>query len=345
MKPERIIDSAAMKRTNIQLRPLILILVFLGFCCSAFAQQANPADATATSQAMQIPEVFFNPVLYLFLMISGILLATIYVLSNAVKSLSRTIAGPAAEAHEMASVVVQTKKGHATWTKISMALTRSIPLEQEKDVMLDHDYDGIRELDNQLPPWWKWLFYVTIVFSFVYIIYYHASGTDKAQLAEYRNAMHDAEVAHAERMKTAVGIINDANVSCLSDNVSLAEGGDIFIKNCVACHGDKAQGNVGPNLTDEFWIHGGGIHNLFRTITEGVPAKGMISWKNQLAPAQIQKVASFVLSLAGTNPAGAKAPQGDKWMPEPVQADSSRNTIDTLGKTSSASMTPVKTKQ
>jgi cytochrome c oxidase cbb3-type subunit 3 len=208
-------------------------------------------------------------------------------------------------------------KKESAWSKLMKALKRSVPVTQEADVMLDHNYDGIRELDNQLPPWWKWGFYFTILFAFVYLFYYHVSGKGKLQLGEYADELKQAQLAADERMKDAANNINDANVVAFTDAHEIAEGKNIFMKNCVACHGNFGQGNIGPNLTDDYWLHGGGIKNVFHTITEGYPMKGMISWKAQLAPKQIQEVASFVLTLHGTNPEAAKEPQGDLWTEQP----------------------------
>ena len=205
------------------------------------------------------------------------------------------------------------------------ALVRAVPVEHEEDVMLDHNYDGIRELDNQLPPWWKYGFYVTILFAFIYIINYHISGSGKLQAAEYNEEMKNAEIATKKRMENNANYVTAASVVKLTEKAAIESGKEIYLKNCLACHGDHAQGNVGPNLTDEFWIHGGGIKNIFNTVTEGVPAKGMISWKSQLPPKAIQEVASYILTLQGTNPAGAKEPQGDKWV---EVADSSAAVVD-----------------
>jgi cytochrome c oxidase cbb3-type subunit 3 len=196
-----------------------------------------------------------------------------------------------------------------------------VPVQQEADVMMDHDYDGIRELDNQLPPWWKWGFYFTILFAVFYLYYYHVSGQGKLQLGEYADELKQAQIAAEERKEHSANFITDANVNAFTSQKEISEGKNIFMKNCIACHGNAGQGNVGPNLTDDYWLHGGGIKNIFHTITEGVPIKGMISWKTQLAPKQIQEVASFVLTLHGTNPQGAKEPQGEIWT-EQAKTDS-----------------------
>jgi len=179
------------------------------------------------------------------------------------------------------------------------------------DLLTGHDYDGIQELNNPMPKWWLWLFYLSIVFAVIYFIRYQVMYTGVSQMEEYEN-----EMAEAARLldNTASKILDETTVQLLTDEVSLAEGKAIFDKNCVVCHLSKGEGLVGPNLTDEFWIHGGSIGDIFKIIKIGNPSMGMISWKDQLTPEQIQLVASFVYQLAGTNPPNPKAPQGEKYV-------------------------------
>jgi cytochrome c oxidase cbb3-type subunit 3 len=122
-------------------------------------------------------------------------------------------------------------------------------------------------------------------------------------------------------------MVNSETVIALTDADAISAGQGIYIQNCVACHGQKGEGSVGPNLTDEYWIHGGGIKNVFKTVQNGVPAKGMISWKSQLSPKQIQQVSSFILTFQGTKPDNGKAPQGDIWKEEVAAVDSTVVTV------------------
>ena len=186
------------------------------------------------------------------------------------------------------------------------------PLEEERNLMMEHTYDGIEELDNPTPPWFMYLFYLTIIFGVFYGVYYHVYATDNLQLGEYKTEVALAEKAREAYMKQFANSINEDNVTLATDAKDLTSGSTIYSTNCVACHGDKGQGGVGPNLTDKFWIHGGGIKDLFKTITHGIPEKGMIAWEKSLNPIQIQQVSSYVLSLQGTNPPGAKEPQGEQ---------------------------------
>ncbi|HRG59429.1 MAG TPA: cbb3-type cytochrome c oxidase N-terminal domain-containing protein [Bacteroidia bacterium] len=208
--------------------------------------------------------------------------------------------------------------------KISTSLNDSIPLEREAEFMTDHEYDGIRELDNNLPPWWKYGFYLTIVIGIIYLFNYHITRTYPLQSAEYQKELADAAIAKEAYLKTVADKVDESNVTLLTAASELSAGQTIFKANCVACHGQEGEGTVGPNLTDEYWIHGGGVKNIFKTIKYGVPAKGMIAWQAQLKPNEMQQVASYIMSLKGTNPPGAKAPQGDLYKDEGVISDSTK---------------------
>jgi cytochrome c oxidase cbb3-type subunit 3 len=206
------------------------------------------------------------------------------------------------------------------WKRLNKKLTDAVPIEEEGVVMTDHEYDGIRELDNNLPPWWKYGFYLTIVFSLVYLISYHVTRSSPLQLKEYQTELAEAEASKASQLKSVAASVDENTVTTLTDPAIIASGMEIFKGNCASCHGQSGEGGVGPNLTDEFWINGGGINNIFKVIKYGVPAKGMISWQQALKPEAIQKVASYIVTLAGTKPANAKAPQGEIWK---APADSS----------------------
>jgi cytochrome c oxidase cbb3-type subunit 3 len=202
------------------------------------------------------------------------------------------------------------------YTKLVKALTKSEPMENEGQLLLDHDYDGIKELDNNLPPWWIYLFYACIVFSVVYLVRFEILGADD-QETELKKELAQAKIEVAEYMKTAPDLMDEKTVTLLTDAPTLAEGKTIFTTNCAACHRADAGGQIGPNLTDDHWILGGGIKNLFHTITNGGrDGKGMIAWKGTLKPKEIQKVASYIISLKGSNPKDPKAPDGEIWVEE-----------------------------
>ncbi len=186
------------------------------------------------------------------------------------------------------------------------------PLSAEKDVELDHDFDGIKELNNPIPVWFNFLFYGTIVVAFIYFLAYHVFDAAPLQTKEYETELIVAEVSKQEYIKKAGNLIDENSVTMLTDNAKIAEGAKVYTAKCAVCHGDKGEGKVGPNLTDEYWLHGGDVKSIFKTIKYGVPSKGMVAWQNSMNGAQMQELASYILTLQGTNPPGAKEPQGEK---------------------------------
>lgn len=302
-----------MKTFKHKVKNFALVKGFLMLPVMAMSQDV--AVETKENPLAKVPEIFFEPTFYLWLLILSILVGVFIAMSRAIRVLGFVINKNVPDEKEEESTEKVAKE--SSWMRLMHAMTRSVPVEQEADVMLDHDYDGIRELDNKLPPWWVWGFYLTIVFAFVYLIHYHVSGSGSLQLEEYNHEMRTAELEKENRMKTDANFVTESNVVASADPMALSEGQNIYKKDCVACHGNAGQGGVGPNLTDDFWLHGGGIKNVFRVITNGVPDKGMISWKSQLSPKQIQSVSSFILSMHGTNPPDPKDPQGEKWT-EPI---------------------------
>lgn len=194
-------------------------------------------------------------------------------------------------------------------------LTKAASLEQEADVLLDHDYDGIKELDNALPPWWKWGFYITVIVAVIYMFRFHVFKTGPTPEQEYQKEMLAANARLEKFKKESKDAINETNVT-LADATGIAAGKKIFSGTCFPCHGANGEGNaVGPNLTDKYWLHGGSLAAVFKTITYGVPDKGMQAWGKTFSPTDIRNLASYVLSLQGTNPPNAKAPQGTLYEP------------------------------
>lgn len=173
--------------------------------------------------------------------------------------------------------------------------------------LLDHDADGIRELDNLLPRWWVWLFNLCNVFAVVYLLYYHVFRAGDLQAAEYKK-----EADRGEAIKTAAIAKFESGLDALQpskDQALLAEGLRIFTTSCAPCHRADGGGLVGPNLCDTYWIHGSNYVDNLKTIINGVPAKGMITWRGLLKPDQIQAVGSYIYTLRGTNPKNPKPPE------------------------------------
>ena len=199
--------------------------------------------------------------------------------------------------------------------------TRAASLEKEADVLLDHDYDGIKELDNALPPWWKWGFYITIVVAVIYLFRFHITNSGLNPLEEYNKEMQ-ATAEKLDNFKKNSKEAFDEKTVMLADAKGIAEGKKIYTGTCFACHGANGEGNaVGPNLTDKYWLHGGALGEVFKTINNGVPDKGMQAWGRTFSPGDIRNLASYIMSLQGSNPPNAKAPQGNLYEPGKV-ADS-----------------------
>lgn len=206
-------------------------------------------------------------------------------------------------------------QGPSLLSRLYQRLTESVPVDREEDVLLDHGFDGIRELDNKLPPWWVALFYVTIIWGVGYMFYYHWGGSGPSSYEEYVEQVREGEEQAAAYLASQTSQIDEKNVTFLEDPAALDGGKTIYINNCAACHGQQGEGGVGPNFADDYYIHGGDIKDIFKVIKYGVPEKGMISWKSQLRPVDMQQVASYILSLRGTNPPNPKAPEGELYQP------------------------------
>ncbi len=186
------------------------------------------------------------------------------------------------------------------------------PMKYEQAMMMEHAYDGILEIDNPIPGWFMTLFYGSILVSAIYIFAYHVVGDGQTMTTEYKEQMAEGEAIKEAFMKKFAKSINENNVTILNDSKAIEEGKKLFTQNCVACHAADGGGGVGPNLTDDFWLHGGNVKSVFHTISEGVAEKGMIAWKKSINPLQIQQITSYIFTLKGTKPAKPKEPQGEK---------------------------------
>ena len=200
--------------------------------------------------------------------------------------------------------------------KLLKSWTKAKDIEEEQEIILDHNYDGIKELDNSLPPWWVYMFYITIVFAVVYLIRFEVMGGDTPEM-EYEKAVAQARMEVNKYKANSPDVFNIDDLKLLTDASDLKRGKAVFNLNCASCHLADGGGSIGPNLTDEYWILGGGIKNVFNTVYNGGRnGKGVIAWNKTLKAEDIAKVSSYVISLQGTTPAKAKAPQGEKWEEE-----------------------------
>jgi cytochrome c oxidase cbb3-type subunit 3 len=200
------------------------------------------------------------------------------------------------------------------WSNLDKKVfTKAVPVEKEADYLLDHNYDGIQELDNALPPWWKYGFYITIVVAFIYILNFHVLGNGESPSQEYVTEMNKAKAEKDIFDANNKDKVDESNVP-MADAAGLAAAKEIFITKCKVCHGEKGEGLVGPNLTDDYWLHKGSLNDIYNTIKMGYSEKGMQSWANDFSPKQISFLASYVKSIHGTNPPNAKAPQGELYV-------------------------------
>lgn len=198
-----------------------------------------------------------------------------------------------------------------TGAKIMHILTDAVPLEEEESLDMGHDYDGIRELDNNLPPWWKWGFVATIIYAVVHLSIYHFFQADDLQIAEYQNEMAEADLAVQQWMSKQAMNVDEYSVVAMTAMGDLNNGKATFMQYCKQCHGEYGEGKVGPNLCDDYWIYGNDIKDIFKTVKYGAK-RGMKSWTDELNPIQIQEVASYLQTFQGTTPPVAlKDAEGD----------------------------------
>lgn len=197
------------------------------------------------------------------------------------------------------------------------------PIAEEKDIQLDHSYDGIVELDNFMPPWLKYVFYLSIAFAVVYFVNYSVLGIGSNQYEEYQQELEIAALEAERRSEFDLASLDETNVTFDPSGPSIQAGQDLYETNCAACHALDGGGGVGPNLTDRYWLHGGTIQDVFSVVKYGVVEKGMIPWQDQLSPEQMQQVSSYILTMQGKTPANPKEPQGELYeeqIEEPLDA-------------------------
>lgn len=288
----------------------ILMMISVLFALSVYAQDIVPTDDTPVEKnlASRIHEMDPN-LLLLVVLVIGIVIAMFLVVSvlsttliNVMNLENRKLGRP--EIH-----IFDTLKKRFITGEV-------LPIEKNAEIQLSHNYDGIVELDNTMPPWLRAVFGITIVVAISYLAYYYVLDMGKFQLEEYADEMEQAKVEMAAYQKKAANSINEDNVTLITNVEELALAQELYTKNCKTCHGAQAEGGAGPNLTDEYWIHGGSVKEIFKTVKYGVPAKGMIAWQQKLTSKDIQSLTSYIVSLKGTNPPGAKAPQGELYNAE-----------------------------
>lgn len=281
---------------------ILLLLVTVTFPSLTFG-----ADVTKGSGPLTVDVT--SQTLYIILAFDVLLLGVIWYLKN----LLQTIVNIDKTEEELAAKKKAKKK-----INLVRVLTDAVPVEDEASVATDHEYDGIRELDNNLPPWWKWGFYLSIVIGIIYLLNFHVFKTGDLQIETYNKEMVQAEKDIQAYLEAQAMNVDENSVTLMTNATDLSKGEKLFMDYCKVCHGGAGEGLVGPNLTDDYWLSGGKINHVFKTIKYGAE-RGMKSWKDELNPIEMQQVASFIKSLKGTNPFNPKEPEGELYIEEEIK--------------------------
>jgi cytochrome c oxidase cbb3-type subunit III len=299
------------------MKKILIMIVALLLNVSAFAQES--AVKTFWDDPFSHPDF---PLVVVSTFVFIVLLLVVIVAIVLLRAFNMLVEQSERDRAKAQGVIYKPKPSF--FAKISQSLNDSVPLEKEQDIDLGHDFDGIRELDNHLPPWWKWLFYGTIGWSAVYIFLFHFSGSMPLMQQEYEDEIAVAEAAKkAYQASQPQAMINIETLEYTHDTEIISRGKKVFAdNNCGSCHRADGGGNtIGPNLADEYWLHGGDVKKVYATIKDGFVEKGMPAWGKALSPTEVRDVTFFVMSLQGTNPANAKAPQGELFKQETPKAD------------------------
>lgn len=257
--------------------------------------------STSTAHASAFGQ--FNYVTWMLFIVILIELLVIAILAYHATKLLNWFTGSEASAQ---NAVEKPSIAFTIWQKMN----KFRPMEEEGDLDIGHEYDGIKELDNVTPPWFTMGFAASIIFAVVYLWVYHVSESAPLQEEEFKIEMAVAQANLEEYLKTQANQVDENTVTLLTDAASISNGKKLFEANCVACHKNDGGGSIGPNLTDEFWLHGGSVKEVFTTIKYGVLDKGMVPWKDEMSPNQIAQLVAYIHTLQGTNPPGAKAAEG-----------------------------------
>ena len=302
---------------NKNVTKIMSVVLLAGF---SFLSQVAVAEIKVTEAVKAIPNYggLSQPAYYMFLTVIGMELTVILFLAFSIRRMYTEL---------LPEKIKTAKEGSRLadwWLKMDAKFfTKAVSVEKEADILLDHDYDGIKELDNSLPPWWKYGFYITIGIALIYLLNFHVLGLGKNPTEEYTVEMENARLKKEIYDANNKDKIDENNVP-MANAGGLIAGQQLFETKCVACHLKDGGGIVGPNLTDDYWLHKGSLNDIFNTITHGYPDKGMQAWGGQFTPKEISFLASYIKSLAGTKPAVPKAQQGDFYVDESAVVGSAK---------------------
>lgn len=292
-----VLSAMDIYKDRIKKEKIIPVILLLLISSVANAQDAAAAPAAAHTIVDGMSDTVFT----LLALVVGVELLVILMLISALRVLTGI--------EKKARIKKVSEKKRINWLE-KLNKTRTLDETSEAEEDMGHDYDGIRELNNPTPPWWRYGFYFSIVFAVVYLWRFHVSHAAPSQLEELQIAEAKAAAAKEAYLKNAANNIDENNVVLLKEAADIESGKKLFIASCGPCHGPEGQGVVGPNLTDSYWIHGGKVNEIFKTIKYGVPEKGMKSWKEDFSPKQLSQLTSFIKSIHGTKPANPKEQQG-----------------------------------
>ncbi len=293
------------KRKSINILPIIIL--FISGSLLSITAKAQEATAAAEEVIEAAPNYggLSASNFYSFCVVIGLEVVVIFVMMFFINRIKSEL-----------NPVVATKKSFdwgALFNKLDKKLfTKAVAVEKEQDIMLEHEYDGIRELDNSLPPWWKYGFIITIIVAGIYLMHFHVLGTGKNPTQEYEAELAQAKIEMDAYAALSKDKIDENNIQ-MSDAAGIAEGNEIYQQMCWACHGKLGEGGAGPNLTDKNWIHQGSLNAIYASIKHGYPEKGMQAWEKQYSPKQINNLVSYIKTLQGTNPPNPKPAEGDVW--------------------------------
>lgn len=301
----KILPYKTRNKTSGNIEKTTIVFLFIGLALSSsypsFAQDAavNPAATLIGGLSKTSFYLLFSIIILELIAIFALLFAM------------RSIINPLEKLKSIEELTKEKKKvkKYAWFEKLNN--TKSLDSESEAAISLGHDYDGIGELDNPTPPWWQWGFRLSVVFAFVYMWVYFVGKNAPLQLEELAIANEKAAIAKEAYLANAANRVDENNVQLLTDAADLSAGQTLYLNNCAACHLEDGGGMIGPNLTDNYFVKGNHVNDIFKTIKYGIQGTGMKAWENDFSAKQIEQITSFVHSLIGTTPKVAKEPQGD----------------------------------
>jgi cytochrome c oxidase cbb3-type subunit 3 len=292
------------------------ILLLSLFSTAVFAQDANTATETQQVVSNTIGGLSKTSFYSLLVVIGLELLVILWMLWFLRSFIAKEYAVEVSQETAVAK--------ESSWKKWWIKINSFRSMQEEQDIDMGHDYDNIRELDNKLPPWWIYGFYVTIIFAGIYLWRYHVSHSAPLSAEELQIAMTKAEEEKANNLKKAGNSIDENTVKLLTAVADLEAGKKLYTGTCAPCHAADGGGVVGPNLTDDYWLHGGSVNEVFKTIKYGVPEKGMQPWKSAFSPTQIAQLTSYIKSIRGTKVANPKEPQGELYKEQAAPSDTTK---------------------